>query len=69
MLPFAGTIVIEVRVEDWTVTDVLPVIELEVAEIVSEPRARAVTTPPPLTDAALGFEELQVTDEVMSFVV
>ena len=59
-------IVIEVKVEDWTVTDVLPVIELDVAEIVSEPRARAVTSPPPLIDAALGFEELR-DDPVISF--
>lgn len=69
MLPFAGTIVIEVKVEDWTVTDVLPVIELDVAEIVSEPRARAVTSPPPLIDATLWFEELQMTDPVISFVL
>jgi hypothetical protein len=69
MLPFAGTIVIEVKVEDWTVTDVLPVIELEVAEIVSEPRARAVTSPAPLIDATFWFEELQVTDPVISFVL
>lgn len=69
MLPFAGKIVIEVRTEDWTVTAVLPVIELEVAEIVSEPRARAVTSPPPLIDATLWFEELQVTLPVMSFVL
>jgi hypothetical protein len=69
MLPPAGTIEIEVKVEDWTVSDVLPVIELEVAEIVSEPRARAVTSPPALIDATLWFEELQVTDPVMSFVL
>ena len=69
MLPFAGRIVIEVKVEDWMLTDVLAVIELEVAVIVSEPRARAVTSPPPLIDATLWFEEPQVTDPVISFVL
>lgn len=69
MLPFAGRTVIEVKVEAWTITDVLPVIALEVAEIVSEPSASAVTRPPPLIDATLWFEEPQVTDAVMSFVL
>jgi len=69
MLPFAGRTVIEVKVEGWTISDVLPVIVLEVAEIVREPRARAVTRPPPLIDATLWFEEPQVTDAVMSFVL
>lgn len=69
MLPFAGRIVIEVRIEDWTLTDVLPLIELEVAEIVSEPRARVVTSPPGFIDATLWFEEAQVTDPVMFFVL
>lgn len=69
MLPFAGRIVIESSVEDWTLSDVVAVIELEVAEIVSEPSDRAVTSPPPLIDATLWFEEPQVTDPVISFVV
>lgn len=47
----------------------LPVIELEVAETVSEPRARVVNRPPALIDATLRFEEAQVTDVVMSFVL
>ena len=68
MRPFAGRIEIESKVGDWTLTDVLPVIELEVAEIESEPRARAAANPPPLIDAMLWFEELQVTVAVMSFV-
>lgn len=69
MLPFAGRTVIEVKVEAWTATGVLPVIPLEVAETVREPRARAVTNPPPLIDATLWFDEAHVTVPVISFVV
>lgn len=69
MVGFAGTIVIDVKTPDWTVTAVLPVIEFEVAETVREPRARVVNCPPALTDATLRFDELQVTEEVIFFVL
>jgi hypothetical protein len=69
MRPFAGKIEIEIKVGAWTLTDVLPLIELEVAEIESEPRARAAASPPPSIDAMLRFEELQATVEVMSLVL
>jgi hypothetical protein len=69
MRAFAGKIEIESKVGAWTLTDVLPLIELEVAEIESEPRARAAASPPPSTDAMLRFEELQATVEVISFVL
>lgn len=69
MVGSAGRIESDIKVGDWTLTDVLPVMESEVAEIESEPRARAAASPPPLIDAMFWFEELQVTDEVMSFVL
>jgi hypothetical protein len=69
MRPFAGKIEIEINVGAWTLTDVLPLIELEVAEIESEPRARAAVSPLPSIDAMLRFEELQATVEVMSLVL
>lgn len=46
---------------------VLAVTEPEVAEIVRDPRARAVANPPPLIDATLLSEEAQVTEPVISF--
>jgi len=69
MVPFAGRIEIEIKVGDWTLTEVLPVMESEVAEIESEPRARAAAIPLLLMDAMFWFEELQVADAVMSFVL
>lgn len=66
---FAGRIVIEDRIADWTLTVVLALIEPELAEIVSEPRARAVANPPPPIDAKLLFDEDQVTELVMSCVL
>ena len=69
IFPFAGKIEIEIKVGAWTVTDVLPLIELEVAEIESEPRARAAASPPPSIDAMLRFEEVQLTVAVMSLVL
>lgn len=69
MVGSAGRIESDIKVGDWTLTDVLPVMESEVAEIESEPRARAAASPPLLIDAMFWFEELQVTDEVMSFVL
>jgi len=60
---------IAIRVAGWTFTVVLPVTELEVAEIVREPRARAVAIPPPLIDATVSSEEPQVTEAVMSLLV
>ena len=69
MLPFAGKIEMESKVEPWTVAEVLPLMEFEVAETVSVPAETAVTTPLPLTDATLGFDEAHVTVEVMSLVL
>lgn len=69
MLPFAGKIEIESSVEPCTVAEVLPLMELEVAETVRVPAEIAVTTPVELTDATAGFEEAQVTVEVMSLVL
>lgn len=69
MVGVSGRIEIESKVGAWTLTAVLPVIESEVAEIESEPRARAAAIPPPLIDATLWFEELQVTEAVMSCVL
>ena len=69
MLPFAGKIEMESRVEPWTVAEVLPLMELEVAETVRVPAEIAVTTPLPLTEATAVFEEAQVTVEVMSLVL
>lgn len=63
---FAGRIVIKDRGADWTLAVVLPVTEPEVAEIVTEPRARAVPSPPPASDTRLLFDETQVTEAVMS---
>lgn len=63
---FAGRIVIEDRAADCTLAVVLPVTELEVAEIPTEPRARAVATPPPAIDTTLLFDEAHVTEAVMS---
>jgi len=69
MVGFSGRIEIESKVGDWTFTDVLPVIEPDVAEIEAEPRANAADSPAPLIPATLEFDEVQVTDAVMSFVL
>jgi hypothetical protein len=69
MVGVSGRTEIESKVGDWTFTDVLPVMESEVAEIESEPRAKAAAVPPPSIDTMFWFEELQVTDAVMSFVL
>lgn len=63
--PFPGWIVIEDRTAAWTLTVVLALTEPELAEIVSEPKARAAANPPPLIDAKL-FEETQLTELVIS---
>ena len=55
------------RTAGWTFTVVLALTEPEVAEIVRDPKARAVANPPPLMDATLSFEEAQVTEPVISF--
>ena len=52
-----------------TVAGVLPLTEPEVAEIVSEPKARAVANPPFLIDAKLLFDDAQVTELVISCVL
>ena len=63
---FTGWTVMEDRTADWTFTVVLPVTEPEVAEMATEPRVRAVASPPPAIDATLMSDEDQVTDSVMS---
>lgn len=57
------------RIEDWTFTGVLALIEPEATEIVREPRARAVANPVLLIDATALFEESQVTEPVISCVL
>jgi hypothetical protein len=69
MVPFAGRIEIDINVGDWTLTEVLPLMESEVAEIESEPKARAAAMPLALIDAMFWFEELHETAAVMSFVL
>ena len=69
IFPFPGRIVIEDSSAAWTLTAVLALTELELAEIVREPRASADAKPPPPTDATLSFEEAQVTEPVMSCVL
>jgi hypothetical protein len=59
----------EVRTVGWTVSVVLPVTEPDVAEIVVEPRASAVASPPASIDATVASDEDQVTVAVMSFVL
>ena len=49
-----------------TLTVVLPVIELEVAEIVADPRVRAVAIPAAVIDATVVSDEAHVTAPVMS---
>lgn len=56
----------EDRTAGWTFNVVLPVTEPEVAEIVTEPRASAVASPPPSIDATVMSDEDQVTESVMS---
>lgn len=63
---FTGRIVIKDRAADLTLALVLPVTEPEVAEIVTEPRARAVPSPPRAIDTTPLFDEAQVTEAVMS---
>jgi len=58
--------VIEDKTADWTFAVVLPETEPEVAEIVTEPRAGAVANPPAAIDTTLLFDELQVTESVIS---
>lgn len=59
----------EVRTVGWIVSVVLPVTEPDVAEIVVEPRASAVASPPASIDATVASDEDQVTVAVMSFVL
>lgn len=63
---FAGRIVIKDKAAVWTLAVVFPVTEPEVAKIVTEPRARAVASPPGAMDTILFMEDAQVTDAVMS---
>jgi hypothetical protein len=53
----------------FTVSDADPVTELEVAVILVVPAASAVAEPEPLMLAIEPLEELQVTEEVRSFVL
>ena len=66
MFLFAGRTLMNDRAADWTLAVVLPVTEPEVAEIVTEPRARAVASPLAVIDSTPGFDEAQVTEAVMS---
>jgi hypothetical protein len=61
--------VIETRPAGWTLTGVLALTDPKVAEIVREPRARAVAIPLPLIDATVLFEEAHVTELVTSCVL
>lgn len=56
---------IEDKTAGSTFAVVLPVTEPEVAEIVTEPRARAVANPPAGIETTLLFDELQVTEAVI----
>jgi len=56
----------EARLAALTVACVLPMIEPEVAVMVTEPRLRAVTRPLTVMDATLLSEEFQATVPVMS---
>ena len=69
ILMFLGRIVIEDSSAGWTLTVVLALTELELAEIVREPRASADANPPPPIDATLSFEETQLTEPVISCVL
>jgi hypothetical protein len=55
----------EDRTADATLTEVLPLMEPEVAEMVREPRARAAPNPPPWIDNIPLFDEVQVTEAVI----
>ena len=59
----------ETRTAAWTFMFVVPVTEPDVAEIVDEPRARAVASPPAAMDATFVSDEDQVTEAVRSCVV
>ena len=56
----------EDRTAGWTFNVVPPVTEPDVAEIVTEPKASAVASPPPSIDATVMSDEDQVTESVMS---
>ena len=58
---------IEDRTAGWTFTVMLALTEPEVAEIVRDPKEKAVANPPPLIDATLLSEEAHVTEPVISF--
>lgn len=64
-----GRTVMEDRTAGSTFIVVLPVTEPNVAEIVVEPRASAVASPPPVIDAILMSDEDHVTESVMSCVL
>ena len=59
----------EARSAALTVADVFPLMEPDVAVMVTEPRLRAVARPLAVIDATPLFEELQVTVSVMSWVL
>lgn len=63
---FTGRTVMDDRTADWTFSAVLPVTESKVAEIVTEPRASAVPSPPPAIDATVVSDEDQVAEAVIS---
>ena len=65
----AGVTVIEDRVPEATVRVVFPEIVPEVAVMIAEPTVTAVVRPPVLTVATAVFDEVQVTEMVISWVV
>lgn len=69
MLGVVGVTVIETSVTAVTVSVVMPEIEPDAALIVVEPAAIDVARPEPLIAATDVFEELQVTEAVMSWFV
>ena len=56
-------------VVDATVRDAFPLTPLSVAVIVAEPAAAPVASPAALMVAIVAFDEVQLTDAVMFFVV
>ena len=67
MLGVAGVTVMETTAAAVTVKVVVPVMPLMLAEMVAEPGAAAVASPPDAAiEAMLGFDEVQLTVEVRS---
>ncbi len=69
MLGFVGDTLIEISVAAVTISVVLSETGPDAAVIVADPAATAVARPLLLTVATLVFDELQVTDDEMSWLV